>query len=63
MICRSEGETMTETEKMLRKELMKYELQNEELKRKLKVANDANYSLYQQTQELSWYIRQMEKAS
>lgn len=52
---------MTETEKLLRKELMKYELQNEELKRKLKVANDANYALYRQTQELSWYIQQMEK--
>lgn len=54
---------MTETEKTLRKELMKIELQNEDLKRKLKVANDANYTLYQQTQELSWYIRQMEKTS
>lgn len=54
---------MTETEKMLRKELIKYELQNEDLKRKLKIANDANYALYQQNQELSWYIRQMEKTS
>lgn len=52
---------MTETEKMLRKELMKYELQNEELKRKLKVANEANYAFYQLTQELSYYIRQMER--
>ena len=54
---------MTETEKMLRKELMKYELQNEDLKRKLKVANDANYALYQQNQDLSWYIRQMENVT
>lgn len=51
---------MTETEKILRKEIMKYELQVDDLKRKLKVANDANYALYQQNQELSWYIRQME---
>lgn len=54
---------MTETEKILRKEIMKYELQVDELKRKLKIANDANYALYQQTQELSWYIKQMEKTS
>lgn len=52
---------MTETEKILRKELMKYELQNEELKRKLKVANEANYALYQLAQELSYYIQQMER--
>ena len=52
---------MTETEKILRKELMKYELQNEELKRKLKVANDANYALYLQNQDLSHYIKQMER--
>ena len=52
---------MTETEKLLRKELMKCELQNEDLKRKLKIANDVNYALYQQNQELSWYIRQMER--
>lgn len=52
---------MTETEKILRKEIMKYELQVDELKRKLKTANDANYALYQQNQDLSWYIRQMER--
>lgn len=52
---------MTETEKILRKEIMKYELQVDDLKRKLKIANDVNYALYQQNQELSWYIRQMEK--
>lgn len=52
---------MTETEKILRKELMKYELQVEDLKRKVKIANDANYALYQQNQELSFYIRQMER--
>ncbi len=54
---------MTETEKILRKELMKYELQNEELKRKLKVANDANYALYLQNQDLSHYIKQMENVT
>ena len=53
---------MTETEKILRKEIMKLELQVEDLKRKVKVANDANYALYRQTQELSWYIQQMEKS-
>lgn len=52
---------MTETEKILRKEIMKYELQVEDLKRKVKIANDANYALYQQNQELSFYIRQMER--
>ena len=52
---------MTETEKTLRKELMKYELQNEDLKRTLKIANDANYALSQQNQDLSGYIRQMER--
>lgn len=51
---------MTETEKMLRKEIIKYELQVEDLKRKIKVANDANYAFYQQNQELSHYIKQME---
>ena len=54
---------MTETEKILRKELMKYELQNEDLKRKLKVANDANYALYLQNQDLSHYIKQMENVT
>ena len=52
---------MTETEKVLRKELMKCELQNEELKRKLKIANEVNHALYLQNQDLSWYIRQMER--
>lgn len=54
---------MTETEKILRKEIMKLELEVGILKQKLKVANDANYALYLQKQELSWYIQQMEKTS
>lgn len=54
---------MNETEKILRKELLKAEMLNEDLKRKLKIANDANYALYQQNQDLSWYIRQMEKCA
>ena len=54
---------MTETEKMLRKEIMKLELQVEDLKRKVKVANDANYALYLQNQDLSHYIKQMENVT
>ena len=54
---------MTETEKILRKEIMKLELQVEDLKRKVKVANDANYAFYLKNQDLSQYIKQMENVT
>ncbi len=52
---------MTETEKQLSREIVRLEMVNDELKRKVKAANDANFKLYQQVMELSYYIRNMER--
>lgn len=52
---------MTENEKALSREIARLEMANDELKRKVKAANEANFKLYQQMMELSYYIRNMEK--
>lgn len=51
----------TEKEKTLTKEVMRLDSENEELKRKLKIAEEFNFKYYRQNQELSYYIRQMER--
>lgn len=51
---------MTENERILRKELLRLDTENKELKRRLQIANEKNYKLYRDNLDLSYYIRQME---
>lgn len=51
---------MKEIERMLRREIIVLEAQNEELRRKLQIAENMNFDLYRKNQDLSYYIRNME---
>ena len=51
---------MRETEKMLAKELQKAEMKIDILERKLKVAEDMNFKLFNDYQDLNYYCQMME---
>ena len=51
---------MKEIERMLRREIIVLEAKNEELRRKLQIAENMNFDLYRKNQDLSYYIRNME---
>jgi len=51
---------MTETEKMLRRELIRLETENERLKRKLQIAETLNYKSFKEKDALSDYIEALE---
>ena len=59
-ICRSEGETMTETEKMLRREIVRLETENNSLKERLKIADELNRKIYAENKFLNKYVESME---
>jgi primosomal protein N'' len=50
----------TETEKILEREIDRLETQVEDLKRKIKIANDFNHKYFKENEDLRFYIRQME---
>lgn len=47
----------------LEREIIRLESENEDLRRKLQIAETANFRLYRENQDLSYYIRQMESYS
>ena len=51
---------MKEIERMLRREIVALEAENEELKRRLQIAESMNFQLFRNNQDLSYYIRSME---
>ena len=51
---------MTQTEKMLRREIDRLQSENDLLKRKLQVAENINFQRFRENEELSEYIRNME---
>ena len=51
---------MTQTEKMLKREIDRLLSENELLKRKLQVAENINFQRFRENEELSEYIRNME---
>ena len=51
---------MTQTEKMLKREIDRLLSENEMLKRKLQVAENINFQRFRENEELSEYIRNME---
>lgn len=51
------------SEKELCAEIFRLESENEDLRRKLQIAETANFRLYRLNQDLSYYIRQMESYS
>lgn len=51
---------MTENEKFLQRENVRLEGKIEELQRKLQIAENINYQMFREKQELSEYIRNME---
>lgn len=51
---------MTETEKMLKREIDRLLSENELLKRKLQLAENINFQRFRENEELSEYIRNME---
>lgn len=51
---------MTENEKFLQRENVRLEGKIEELQRKLQIAENFNYQMFREKQELSEYIRNME---
>lgn len=51
---------MTETEKMLRREIVRLETEKEDLLRRLQYAENLNYKAFRTNQELSYYIKAME---
>ena len=52
---------MTETEKILRREIVRLESEKDDLLRRLQLAENLNYKVFRENQELSYYIQQMEK--
>ena len=53
---------MTETEKMLRREISRLESEKEDLLRKLQYAENLNFKAFRENQELSYYIKALEGA-
>lgn len=51
---------MTQTEKMLKREIDRLLSENEMLKRKLQLAENINFQRFRENEELSEYIRNME---
>lgn len=51
---------LSDSEKRLRSEVIRLESEIEDLRRKLQIAETVNFKLYRQTQDLSYYIRNME---
>ncbi len=51
---------MTQTEKMLKREIDRLLSENELLKRKLQLAENINFQRFRENEELSEYIRNME---
>ena len=51
---------MTENEKFLQRENIRLEGKVEELQRKLQIAENFNFQMFREKQELSEYIRNME---
>ena len=51
---------MTETEKMLRREIVRLETENDSLKERLKIADELNRKIYLENTFLNKYIQSME---
>lgn len=52
---------LTEREKTLEKEVRRLEGVISDLERKLQIAEEFNFKYYRENQDLSYYIRQMER--
>ena len=53
---------MSETEKILRKEITRLEAEKEDMLRRYQLLENINYKQYRELQELSFYIKAMEGA-
>ncbi len=51
---------MTETEKLLRREIIRLETENEKLKRKLQIAEEMNFKAFREKDALSDYVSALE---
>ena len=51
---------MNQTERILKREILRLENENEILKRKLQLAENINFQRFRENEELSEYIRNME---
>ena len=52
---------MTETEKMLRREIVRLDTENDSLKQRLKLAEQLNWKVYKENEALNLYVRALEK--
>ena len=52
---------MSETEKALRKEIIRLECEKEEMLKKLQRCEDLNYKLFREVGELTYYIKALEE--
>lgn len=53
---------LTETEKMLRKEISRLEAEKEDMLRRYQLLENINYKQYREIQNLNFYIKAMEGA-
>lgn len=51
---------MTETEKMLRREIVRLETENDSLKERLKIAENLNWKVYEENKLLNRYLMAIE---
>lgn len=52
---------MTETEKILRRDVVRLETENERLKRKLQIAEALNYKAFKENDALNDYVQALEE--
>lgn len=59
---RAKGETdMTETEKMLRREIIRLETENKSLKQRLQIAEKLNWKSFRENEAMSLYVQALER--
>lgn len=51
---------LTEKERMMVKEINRLENEVDDLKRKIRIANEFNHNFFKENEDLRFYIRQME---
>lgn len=52
---------MTETEKMLRREIVRLETENESLKQRLQIAEQLNWKSFRENDAMSQYVQALER--
>lgn len=51
---------LTEKERVMAKEINRLEIEVDDLKRKIRIANEFNHRFFKENEDLRFYIRQME---